>query len=416
MKNLIKRKIKKEVVDHLTNDEITIITGARQVGKTTLLFQVIDELKAKNKKVLFLNLDIDSHLVHFKSQESLLQKIRLEIGDDGYVFIDEIQRLENAGLFLKGIYDRNLDYKFIISGSGSIELKAKISESLSGRKRLIEMLPVSFDEFVNHRTNYKYESKLNLYFNTEKEQTLLLLDEYLNFGGYPKLILEKRVEEKLKIIYEIFKSYVEKDLVYLLNIERPDVFQNLIKLLSAHAGNLVNYSNLASHLNISVPTLKKYLWYAEKTFSIHYVSPYYTNNIKEITKSPVYYFNDIGMRNYSINLMGNLTVSRQYGFVFQNFVYLLLKDYAKWKNWTIHYWRTTDKAEVDFIINKSNELLPIEVKYGKISKPSISRSFRSFIEKYKPERAWVINTNFETEIKINKTSISFLPFYKLYEF
>ncbi len=409
----IKRKIKEEIVAHLNKKEITVIAGGRQVGKTTLLNHIIDELKIQKNKVLYLNLDNDAHLIYFKSQNSLLQKIQLEIGDDGFVFIDEIQRLENAGLFLKGLYDRNLNYKFVISGSGSLELKANIVESLLGRKRIFEMMPIDYYEFVNFKTNYKYESKLDLFFEVEKEQNLMFLDEYLNFGGYPRIVTEKYQEEKLKLIDEIFKSYIEKDLVYLLKIERPDVFYTLIKILSVQIGNFINYSKLAGQLNISVSTLKKYLWYAEKTFCIDYVSPFFSNIIKEITKSPVYYFNDIGLRNYAINSMGNLSFNQQYGFVFQNFVYLLLKNHIRWKNWTIHYWRTTDKAEIDFVIDKHDAILPVEVKYGEINKPAISKSFRSFIEKYKPQKAWIVNRNYQHDLKINNTIVSFIPFYHI---
>jgi uncharacterized protein len=409
----IKRDIKKEVTEHLKAREITLITGARQIGKTTLLIEIQDELIQQGKKVLFLNLDNDSHFPFFQSQDLLLQKITLEIGAEGFVFIDEIQRLENAGLFLKGLYDRNLPYKFVISGSGSLELKEKIHESLAGRKRVFEMMPVNFSEFVNYKTGYKYETRLPLFFDTEKQQTLLLLDEYLNYGGYPRIVTEPQSSEKQKLIDEIFKSYVEKDLVYLLKIDRPEVFQMLIRIMASQTGNMVNYSQLATQTGLSVPTLKNYLWYAEKTFSISKVTPWHSNALKEITKSPVYYFHDLGLRNFSINMMGNLEFSQQYGFVFQNFIWLLLKESLKWKNQTLHYWRTTDKAEVDFVISKHDALLPIEVKYGFIEKPTVSRSFRNFIEKYNPPTAWLVNRNYEHEITINQTNVKFLPFYKL---
>lgn len=411
---LIKRNIKQEVVNHLQNKEITIITGARQIGKTTLLQEIIKDLKSDNQKVLFLNLDNDSHSVYFKTQETLLQKINLELGENGFVFIDEIQRLNNAGLFLKGLYDRNLKYKFVITGSGSLELKEKINESLAGRKRLFEMMPVNFFEFVNFKTNYKYENKLNLFFEIEKEQTLLLLTEYLNFGGYPRIITENKISEKRLLIDEIFKSYVEKDLVFLLKIERPEIFQLLIKILATQIGNIINYSRLANDCGLSLPTLKKYLWYAEKTFSVNYVSPFFTNALKEITKSPVYYFNDLGLRNYALGQMGNLSLNSQLGFVFQNFVFNLLKELTRNQAQTINFWRTTDKAEVDFVLNKQTELLPIEVKYGEITKPSISRSFRNFINKYQPKEAVLINRNFETETTVNKTVVKFIPFYKYF--
>lgn len=189
----------------------------------------------------------------------------------------------------------------------------------------------------------------------------------------------------------------------------------LIKILASQTGNLVNYSQLATQTGLSVPTLKKYLWYAEKTFSISQVTPWFSNTLKEITKSPVYYFHDTGLRNYSINLMGNLELNQQYGFVFQNFAWLLLKESLRWKNHTLHYWRTTDKAEVDFVISKHDVLLPVEVKYGFMEKATVSRSFRSFIDKYNPPEAWLVNRNFEDEITINHTRVKFLPFFKLME-
>ncbi len=412
----IKRQIKQQIVDHLDKKEITIIAGSRQVGKTTLIKEIYNELINSNKKVLFLNLDNDNHASYFKTQDFLLQKIELEIGETGFVFIDEIQRLHNAGLFMKGIYDRDTKYKFIITGSGSLELKENIHESLAGRKRIFEMMPVNFIEFVNYKTKYKYQNKLSLFFETEKEATLDLLNEYLNFGGYPRVVTEKLISEKLKIIDDIFNSYIEKDLVYLLKIERPETFELLIKILAVNTGNIINYNELATQTNLSVPTVKNYLWYAEKTFCINYTSPYYTNPLKEITKSPVYFFTDIGLRNYAIGMMGRLNLNQHFGFVFQNFVYNALKELLRWKNQKIHFWRTTDKAEVDFVINKQTDLLPIEVKYGEINKTTISRSFRNFIEKYKPKQAIIINRNYAAKEIIDDTEVIFLPFYKMYEF
>jgi len=410
---MILRSIKNKIKSHIDKKEFTIITGARQVGKTTLMQEIIANLKAENKPVLFLNLDIDSHARHFVSQDTLLGKIRLEIGDNGFVFIDEIQRLENAGLFLKGIYDRDLNYKFVITGSGSIELKEKIHESLAGRKRLFEMTPVTFIEFVNYKTHYQYTDQLPLFFELEKEQIRNLLLEYLNFGGFPKIVTGNLLEEKIQLMDEIFRSYVEKDLVYLLKIERPEIFVMLIKILAAQTGNIINYSALAKQTNIAVPTLKKYLWYAEKTFCVHYVSPFFTNPLKEITKSPVYYFNDIGLRNYAIGAMGNLSIPGQIGFVFQNFIFNLLRNNLSGQQSNLHFWRSKDKAEVDFILQAASGILPIEVKYSDLKKPEMTRSFRSFLEKYNPEEAWIINLFFESEIQLKNTRIKFLPFFKI---
>ena len=409
----IKRDIKKEIESHLNSKEITIITGSRQVGKTFIMNEIISDFTAKNIKTLFLSLDNDSHQPFFVSQDKLLSKIKLEIGDNGFVFIDEIQRIENAGLFLKGIYDRNLNYKFIVSGSGSIELKEKINESLAGRKRLIEMHPVNFDEFVNYKTGYKYEGRLNLFYELEAEKIDELLTEYLNFGGYPRIIMEDKTDEKLKIMHDIFRSYIEKDLVFLLKIDRPDMFSLLIKVMAAQTGTLTNYNKISDDIKLSTPTLKKYLWYAEKTFCLNPVTPYFTNPIKEITKSIVYYFNDIGFRNYSLNEMGKINNNQQFGFIFQNLVYKILRENIQWKNYKINFWRTTDKAEVDFILNKQNEIIPIEVKYGDFKNVNFTRSFRSFIDKYKPLQSWIITRNFSMETTINDCKVLFIPFYQL---
>ena len=121
----IQRHIKKDIMAHLSKKEITVITGARQVGKTTLIRSIIEDLKMENVKTVFLSLDNETDNYFFESQELLLKKISLETGDEGIVFIDEIQRKKNAGLFLKGIYDRDLPYKLVVTGSGSMELKVR---------------------------------------------------------------------------------------------------------------------------------------------------------------------------------------------------------------------------------------------------------------------------------------------------
>jgi len=198
---IIKRHLFKELVQHLFKKEISLIIGPRQAGKTTLMLLLEKELQKEGERTLFLNLDSEQDQQFFSSQQMLIRKIKLEIGiKKGYVFIDEIQRKENAGLFLKGIYDMSLPYKFIVSGSGSLELKEKIHESLVGRKRIFELAPVSFEEFVNFKTDYRYQGKIKDYFEIEKEATENFLKEYLNFGGYPRVVLEEEKDEKRKII------------------------------------------------------------------------------------------------------------------------------------------------------------------------------------------------------------------------
>ena len=410
----IKRYMFSELVAHLPKKEVSLIVGPRQAGKTTLMLQVQDYLKKKNEKTLFLSLDFEGDTPHFNTQAALLDRINLEFGKKkGYVFIDEIQRKENAGIFLKGLYDMQTPYKFVVSGSGSIELKEKVHESLAGRKRMFELQTVSLKEFINYKTMYKYEDRLDEYFRIEKTESLGLLIEYLNFGGYPRVILEETLAEKLQTMDEIYRSYIEKDIAYLLRVERIDAFGNLLRLLAGQAGNIINLNEISSTVGISVQTVKNYLYYAEKTFVIKRLTPYYRNIRKEISKSPVVYFNDIGMRNFSIGQFGRYVMLSEMGFLFQNLIYRLLHEKIKDEGSTLHFWRTKDRAEVDFVINKGREVIPVEVKCKEMKEKSIARSLRSFISRYKPKEAFVVNISLKDEDMIEKTKIRFIPFFEL---
>ena len=410
----IKRYMFSELVAHLSKKELSLIVGPRQAGKTTLMLQVQDYLKEKNEKTLFLSLDFEGDTPHFNTQAALLDRINLEFGKKkGYVFIDEIQRKENAGIFLKGLYDMQTPYKFVVSGSGSIELKEKVHESLAGRKRMFELQTVSLKEFINYKTMYKYEDRLDEYFRIEKTESLGLLIEYLNFGGYPRVILEETLAEKLQTMDEIYRSYIEKDIAYLLRVERIDAFGNLLRLLAGQVGNIINLNEISSTVGISVQTVKNYLYYAEKTFVIKRLTPYYRNIRKEISKSPVVYFNDIGMRNFSIGQFGRYVMLSEMGFLFQNLIYRLLHEKIKDEGSTLHFWRTKDRAEVDFVINKGREVIPVEIKCKEMKEKSIARSLRSFISRYKPKEAFVVNISLKDEDMIEKTKIRFIPFFEL---
>jgi len=327
---MIERKLFTDLKSHLSQKEISIIIGPRQSGKTTLMEMLREHLDKRGERTLYLNLDIEWDRPHFDSQSALLRKIELELSKQrGYVFIDEIQRKENAGLFLKGLFDLRLPYKFIVSGSGSLELKEKIHESLVGRKRLFELTTITFDEFINHKTDYRYKENLAGFLEIEKDKTQQLLMEYMNFGGYPRVVLASEQTEKVQIIDEIYRSVLEKDIAYLLKVDKTDAFSALIKVLSSQIGNLISYSELSSTLNISYQTVKKYLWYSQKIFLLDLISPYARNVRKEITKSPVPYFWDLGLRNYALGIFGHLGSPSECGFIFENLVFLLLKEQVK---------------------------------------------------------------------------------------
>lgn len=409
---IIKRKLFNEIKEHLDKKEISLIVGPRQVGKTTIMKELKGFLEKEGEKVLFLSLDYEADSVFFNSQEDLLRKIRLELGEEGgFVFIDEIQRKEDAGVFLKGIYDLGLPYKFIISGSGSLELKEKMNESLAGRTRNFFMDPVDFEEFVDFKTDYKYQGKLKEFFETEKQKSFNLLKEYMSFGGYPMVILEEKEEEKRKIIDQIFRSCIEKDISYLLKLDRIDAFVLMIKILASQTGQLINYSNLATQTGLSVPSLKKYLWYAEKVFIIRTVQPFFTNKQKEIIKSPIVYFIDLGLRNFSLNMFGRTENNEQMGLIFQNLVYNRINKKITETLKSINFWRTREGARVDFVIRDGLSLMPVEVKFSNLSKPEITRSLRNFINEYKTKEAKVVNLTLDTNKKIETANVRFVPYY-----
>jgi predicted AAA+ superfamily ATPase len=403
-----------ELVDHLPHKEMSLIIGPRQAGKTTLMELLKEHLDNRGERTLFLNLDIEWDRPHFESQAALLKKIDLELGQQhGYVFIDEIQRKDDAGLFLKGLFDLKLPYKFIISGSGSLELKQKIHESLVGRKRLFELSTVTFEEFINYKTDNRYEENLADFLAIETDRAQQLLSEYMQFGGYPRIVTAAEQHEKLRLIDEIYRSVIEKDIAYLLKLDKPDVFSTLIKMLASQVGQLINYTELASTLNVAFATIKSYLWYAQKIFLVELISPFARNVRKEISKSPVPYFWDLGLRNYSQGLFGHLESPVEKGFIFENLIFLVLKQKLRLHSAGLHYWRTKDKAEVDFVIAAGKTLIPVEVKYKKLKQDKVPLSLRSFIEKYNPERAYIINLDRGKSIKIKKTSLHFLPFQEL---
>jgi len=411
---MIKRTLFNELKTHLEKKEISFIVGPRQAGKTTLMLMLKDYLLKRGENIVFLNLDIEMDKVFFSSQEKLMGKIQLEIGKkQGYVFIDEIQRKSDAGIFLKGIYDQNLPYKLIVSGSGSVELKEQIYESLVGRKRVFELSTITFDEFVSFKTDYRYEGRLEEFYLIEKQKTKNLLEEYLVFGGYPRVVLEETMEEKAKLMDEIYQSYLEKDLSYLLRVQKTESFFNLVKLIAAQTGRLINYSELSNTLGLAIKTLKTYLWYMEKTFILNRVNPFFSNKRKEITKSPIYYFYDLGLKNYTVNSFRNIEGLTDIGFQFQNFVFNILKEKIKKSSVIINFWRTKEKAEVDFVINSGRGVIPVEVKYRKLEKPEIQRSMQSFIKKYQPKKAFIVNLEMKKKVIRDKTEIYFMPFYEI---
>ncbi len=409
----IARSILKDLREHLKEPEITLLTGPRQAGKTTLLRALREELERAGEHCLFFNLDIDTDAVHFETQQKLVDYLAaLTGGMKAFVFIDEVQRITNAGLFLKGLYDRLLPYKFIVTGSGSLELKERIAESLVGRKRNFFLPTVSAKEWVQYATQYRYGDRISAVLQADEALEEKLLFDYMTYGGYPRVITSATAQAKNSVLQEIYQGYIERDIKQLLQLEKSNAFVVLLQLVANRTGQLVNYNDLSKLTGISAATLKNYLWYSEKTFVTAAIAPFFSNKAKEVVKAPQYYFWDLGLRNFMRGIYDDIA---DRGNRFQSFVFRLLSDHFQTSVASLHYWRTQNQAEVDFVVNLGHRVLPVEVKAAKMDKPALSRSLQSFLNQYKPSEAWIINRKLRDEIIVDDTKVKFMPWYDLLE-
>jgi len=413
---IIEREILPQIKNHLFEKEVTVITGARQTGKTTLINQLKDWLiehkKAKPSQIKLFNLDLISDLEAIHDQKDFLKFIKEELKRERFlfIFIDEIQRIENPGKFLKGIYDLNLPVKFVATGSSSLEIKSKVFESLTGRKRVFHIWPFSFNEYLR----FKEPWLINLLIKRElsrinKEKILEHLFDFLIYGGYPRVVTAKNNYEKIKFLEEIYSSYVEKDVVGFLKIKNPLTFTKLVSLLGSQSCGLLNIHEISNTLKINVRTIENYLNTLENTFVIKLVRPYFTNKRKELTKMPKLYFIDNGLRNFSVKYFSEFKNNRDRGILLENFVFSTL---IKFWGGEIHYWRTKDKNEVDFILTDFyGNIIPLEVKSSELNRPETGSGLHTFIEKYSPRKSYVVNLLFEGKSKIKGTLLQFLlPF------
>jgi len=408
----IPRKVFLELKNHIDKKEISFIVGPRQAGKTTIMKRIKKELEDQDKATVFFNLDIIEDKQFFKTQHTLVEKIKSEVGlKKAYVFIDEVHRIESPGLFLKGLYDMETGYKFIVSGSGSLELKKNLVEPMTGRKKIFYCLPLSFTEFASFKlkTNFaKLEEKLKL----DEYKRERLIKEYLSFGGYPRVVISNTDKEKKEILSEIFLSYLEKDIQLLLGIKKTQAFRNLVKILANQAGNLINRAELSATLQITEKTVKKYLNLLEKTFIISLCRPFYKNVRKELTKSPKVYFYDLGMLHFAMGQFPSLE-KQTLGGEFENACFLRLKELELLE--PIKYWRTNTGAEVDFVIfsPETGSLIPIEAKLSLGKKGILGKSLISFIKSYGPNKVYLYNLQKKASFNRFKTMAVYLPYWLL---
>jgi len=334
------------------------------------------------------------------------------------LFIDEAQYCKEAGKKIKLIYDLFSDkLKLFVTGSGSFDIKVEVGKYLVGRAIYFELLPLDFEEFLLwkapdlHKIFSSYKAavkdfilngkpiRIELVFEHEFRS---LLQEYLIFGGFPAVVKEEDEEIKKGLLKNLVRTYLEKDIFFFLNIRHLEKFRNLLNYLSFNNGSLVEFSSIMRKFKIDFKTLEYYLTILKSTYIIDLIPPFYKNLSTELKKTKKIYFIDTGLRNSLINNFLPIESRTDKGILFENFVLNELRANFEDK---ICYWRTTGKAEVDFVLQLGQNVIPVKVKSG----VKLRKGFLSFLNTYKPKRALVITEReFKTE-KIGQTEVAFVP-------
>ncbi|MGD0996205.1 MAG: ATP-binding protein [Candidatus Bathyarchaeia archaeon] len=404
--------------------EAYAIKGPRQSGKTTILRQLQKSLP--EKKAIFLNFEDPDVLDTFEANPKEYIKSYITSQDRHFFLMDEYQYVKNCGKTLKLLYDTFENAKFIVTGSSSLELCGDMAKFLVGRVFFFELFPFNFHEFLttkSPRLAIIYREK-----NTKIKEFLLkgtlpniegaevfhreftpLLNEFLTFGGYPAVMTAKDAETKRIVLKNIYDTYVSKDVIEFLKVSDPSKYRCIVRTLAALTGKILNYNEVSNTCQSYYKETKKTISMLQETYIAQLIQPFHKNPLTELKKNPKVYFYDIGLRNHILNNFNPLEKRTDAGNLIENHVLLALRN--SFPDKTINYWRTTNKAEVDFILHLDNEIVPVEAKYQVFQKPKISRSFRSFIETYKPQKALIATKDYWNIEKIENTTILFTPSY-----
>jgi hypothetical protein len=421
-KVIFPRDIEANLLKWIDRREAYAIKGPRQSGKTTLLKILEDSLTKKGINTVFLNFEDPDVLEAFETNPKEYVKSFLTREEKYCFLMDEYHYVKDPGKKLKLLYDTFETTKFIVTGSSSLELAGAMAKFLVGRVFFFELFPFSFHEFLvakNSRLARIYEEKNRMTKEflsrgkVEVEKDIFLKEfapffsQYVIFGGYPAVIKAEDLETKRMILKNIYDTYISKDVVEFLKVTDALKYRHVVRALAVLVGNLINYNEICSTCQTYYKELKRIISILSETYIVNLIQPFYRNPITELRKVPKVYFFDLGLRNYIIDNFNPLEKRTDSGALIENYVFLSLKN--SFPEAMINYWRTISKAEVDFVLRIRDEVVPIEVKYQSFKKPKISRSLRSFIKSYKIKKALVVTKDFWDKIKINDTTILFIP-------
>jgi predicted AAA+ superfamily ATPase len=339
----LQRKIFSSLEDHIEKKQVTVITGMRRTGKTTLVKELLSHIKSENK--LFIDLERMDNRVLFteKNYDNIINSLGqrgLNFNQKVFLALDEIQLVPEIVSVIKYLYDK-YTIKFILTGSSSFYLKNLFSESLSGRKKIFELYTLNFSELltfndVSFKENVFYEKNFN---PAEYERLKFYYEQYIIFGGFPEVVLSKKTEDKKDLLNDIISSYINVDIKTISDLRNSQNIFNLVKMLAGRTGTRLDYTKLSSLTGISRPTLYNYLYLLEQSFLITLVPVIAKNPDKEIVKAKKIFFNDNGI----LNVLSDISS----GAKFENSVFNQLRHFGE-----INYYALKSGKEIDFILNK----------------------------------------------------------------
>jgi len=352
---MISRELEKQLVQHFFRGKIIMLSGARQVGKTTLIEMLLQKRK---EKILYLNADeTDVRELLTDTTSTSLKSI---VGNHKIVFIDEAQRVKNIGITLKLFADQIKDVQVIVTGSSSFDLASEINEPLTGRKYEFMLFPLSFSEMVEHHGQLE-----------EKR----LLEHRLIYGYYPEIVTKPGEEKELLKL--LANSYLYRDLLTLEQIKKPVLLEKILRALALQLGSEVSYNEVAQLVNADQETVEKYIDLLEKSFVLFRL-PAFSHNVRnEIKKGKKIYFYDNGIRNAIIGNF-NLLISRNdTGALWENFLISERMKYLYYHNINVkrYFWRTVQQQEIDYIEEQERKLSAYEFKWNKKARAKFPKTF-----------------------------------------
>jgi len=419
------RKLQKKIYPWLDNPDAIIILGARQVGKTSLLELLKKDLIKKwgaAKNIVTYNLEDSDQLAALNRDPKYFKEYLIFSGADpqkeSVIMIDELQYLNDPSHFLKYLADFEPTLKLIVTGSTSLAIK-RFKDGMTGRKKIFTLFPLDFQEFLLFKENRMLSTVLEEFhfrnlllkkgeidperikpFNNEMKA---LFEEYVLYGGYPKVVLTKSRGNKLEELRELFETYELKDVNVLFDVANLPVFRNLFKLLAGSIGNLLNVNELSGTLGIGRDTIRRYLSILENTFIICVLPPFHSNIRKELTKMPKIFFLDTGLRNFALRNFTEISFRPDKGPLFENAIFgELYKNLGVIEQ--LFFWRTLSKTEADFILIGDQKWV-FEAKLTPNHRLKQPISLRAFCKIY-PDFKQVVVT---FDRLVSNEEISFLP-------